>query len=72
MQTRWSNDDNHVEAKLCGLVLAYRGLLRDHFSHGRRDPVWKARIAELEERADTADRARTLAADLTWTLTDNI
>jgi hypothetical protein len=67
-----------VEAKLCGLApvdeLAYRYLFRDHFSHYRRDPVWKARIAELEERLDAAGRARarTLAADLTWTLTDKL
>jgi hypothetical protein len=69
---------NEVETKLCGLApvdeLAYRYLLRDHSPHCRRDPVWKARIAELEERLDAMgrSRARTLAADLTWTLADKI
>jgi len=69
---------SEMEAKLCGLApadeLAYRYLLRDHFSRYRRDPVWKARIAELEGRLDAAGRARarTLAADLTWPLTGNL
>jgi hypothetical protein len=67
---------SEVEAKLCALApvdeLAYRYLLRDHSPHCKRDPVWKARIAKLEERldADNRARARTLAADLTWTLAD--
>ena len=69
---------SEVEAKLCGLApvdeLAYRYLLRDHFSQYRRDPLWKARIAELEGRLDAAGRARarTLAADLPWTLADKL
>jgi hypothetical protein len=69
---------SEMEAVLCGLApvdeLAYRYLLRDHFSHYKRDLVWKARIAELEERLDGAGRARAraLAADLTWTLADKL
>jgi hypothetical protein len=67
---------SEVEAKLCRLApvdeLAYRYFFRDHFSYYRRDPVWIVRIAELEERlaADGCGRARTLAADPTWTLPD--
>jgi hypothetical protein len=69
---------SEVEAKLCGLApaeeLAYRYFLRDHSRYCRQDPVWNARIAELEGRLDAAGRARarTLAADLTWTLTDSL
>jgi hypothetical protein len=69
---------SEVEAKLCGLApadeLAYRYLLRDHSPHCRRDPVWKARIAALEGQLDATARAhaRTLVADLTWTLTDKL
>jgi hypothetical protein len=69
---------DEVEAKLYGLApaeeLAYRYLLRDHSRHCRQDPVWNARIAELEGRLDAGGRARAraLAADLTWTLTENL
>jgi hypothetical protein len=69
---------SEVEAKLCGLApaeeLAYRYFLRDHSRHCRQDPVWNARIAELEGQLDAAGRARarTLAADLAWTLTDSL
>ena len=69
---------SEVETKLCGLApvdeLAYRHLLRDGFSHYRRDPLWNARIAVLEEQLDADGRAhaQTLAADLTWTLTDKL
>jgi hypothetical protein len=69
---------SEVETKLCGLApvdeLAYRYLLRDHSPHCRRDPGWKARIAEIEGRLDADGRAhaRTLAADLTSTLVDKI
>jgi hypothetical protein len=49
---------SEMEAELCGLApadeLAYRYLLRDHFSRYRRDPVWKGRIAELEGQLDAA------------------
>jgi hypothetical protein len=66
------------EARLSGLApadeLAYRYLYRDHSTHCRRDPAWRVRIAGLEGRLDSDGRARarTLAADLTWTLTDKI
>jgi hypothetical protein len=66
-----------VEAKLrlapAG-ELAYRYLFRDHSPHCRRDPLWNARIAVLEEQLDADGRAnaQTLAADLTWTLTDKL
>jgi hypothetical protein len=69
---------SEVETKLCGLApvdeLAYRYPLRDHSPHFKRDPVWKARIAELEERLDAEGRARarTLAADLAWTPADRV
>jgi hypothetical protein len=69
---------SEMEAKLCGLApadeLAYRYLLRDHSPHCRRDPLWKARIAVLEGQLDATARAhaRTLVADLTWTLTDKL
>jgi hypothetical protein len=69
---------SEVEAKLCGLApaeeLAYRYLLRNRSRHCRRDPVWKARIAALEGQLDATARAhaRTLAADLSWTLTDKL
>jgi hypothetical protein len=41
--------------------------------HCRRDPLWKARIAELEGQRDAEGRARalTLAADLTETLPES-
>jgi hypothetical protein len=51
------------------------GNLRGRWSsHFQRAPIWKARIAELEGRLDADGRAhaRTLAADLTWTLADKI
>jgi hypothetical protein len=69
---------SEVEAKLRGLApedeLAYRYLFRDHSPHCRRDPLWNARIAVLEEQLDADGRAhaQTLAADLTWTLTDKL
>jgi hypothetical protein len=66
---------DELDAKLNRLApaeeLAYRYLYQERSVHCRRDPLWKARIAELEGQLDAEGRARalTLAADRTGTLT---
>jgi hypothetical protein len=66
---------DELDAKLTELApadeLAYRYFYQQRSVHCRRDPLWKARIVELEGQLDAEGRARalTLAADLTGMLT---